>query len=159
MGTFLKKIKSVASSFEGVRGAYDLFIYNFGPNKNYASMHIEVPDTMTMDEYDALIRKIEREVYHKTGVILTGIGAYSYNTKDDEISSIRNKVQEVIFSHDFALQMHGFYVDKANKDMRFDVVMTFDINHSEGVEILVKELKKVFPEYNITINPDIDVSG
>ena len=155
----IKKIKSVASSFEGVRGAYDLFIYNFGPNKNYASMHIEVPDTMTMDEYDALIRKIESEVYHKTGVILTGIGAYSYNTKDDEISTIRNKVQEVIFSHDFALQMHGFYVDKVNKEMRFDVVMTFDINHSEGVEILVKELKKVFPEYNITINPDIDVSG
>lgn len=155
----IKKIKSIASSFEGVRGAYDLFIYNFGPNKDYASIHIEVPDTMTMDEYDTLIRKIEREVYQKTGVILTGIGAYSYNTKDDEISSIRNKVQKVIFSHDFALQMHGFYVDKANKEMRFDVVMTFDINHSVGVEILVKELKKVFPEYNITINSDIDVSG
>lgn len=29
----IKKIKAVASSFEGVRGAYDLFIYNFGPNK------------------------------------------------------------------------------------------------------------------------------
>lgn len=155
----IKKIKAVASSFEGVRGAYDLFIYNFGPNKDYASMHIEVPDTMTMDEYDTLIRKIESEVYKKTGVILTGIGAYSYNTKDDEISSIRNKVQNVIFSHDFALQMHGFYVDKVNRDMRFDVVMTFDINHSEGVAILIEELKKVFPEYNITINPDIDVSG
>jgi cation diffusion facilitator family transporter len=155
----IKKIKAVASSFEGVRGAYDLFIYNFGPNKNYASMHIEVPDTMTMDEYDTLIRKIESEVYKKTGVILTGIGAYSYNTKDNEISSIRNKVQNVIFSHDFALQMHGFYVDKVNRDMRFDVVMTFDINHSEGVAILIEELKKVFPEYNITINPDIDVSG
>lgn len=155
----IKKIKAVASSFEGVKGAYDLFIYNFGPNKNYASMHIEVPDTMTMDEYDTLIRKIESEVYKKTGVILTGIGAYSYNTKDDEISSIRNKVQKVIFSHDFALQMHGFYVDKANKEMRFDVVMTFDINHSEGVDILIDELHKVFPEYHIIINPDIDVSG
>lgn len=155
----IKRIKSIASSFEGVRGAYDLFIYNFGPNKDYASVHIEVPDTMTMDQYDTLIRKIESEVYHKTGVILTGIGAYSYNTKDDEISAIRNRVQEVIFSHDFALQMHGFYVDKVNRDMRFDVVMTFDINHSEGVAILTEELKKVFPEYNITINPDIDVSG
>ena len=152
------KIKEIVSSFEGVRGAYDLFIYNFGPNKDYASVHIEVPDTMTMDQYDTLIRKIESEVYHKTGVILTGIGAYSYNTKDDEISSIRTRVQEVIFSHDFALQMHGFYVDKVNKDMRFDVVMTFDINHSEGVAILIEELKKVFPEYKITINADIDVS-
>lgn len=155
----IQKIKKIASSFEGVRGAYDLFIYNFGPNKDYASIHIEVPDTMTMDEYDTLIRKIEREVYQKTGVILTGIGAYSYNTKDDEISAIRSKVQKVIFSHDFALQMHGFYLDKDKKEIRFDVVMTFDINHSEGVSILTEELNKVLPEYQIMINPDIDISG
>lgn len=70
----------------------------------------------------------------------------------ESVKSIINKVRNII-------QMHGFYVDKVNKEMRFDVVMTFDINHSEGVSILIEELHKVFPEYHITINPDIDVSG
>ncbi len=87
----------IISAFEEVRGAYDLFIYNFGPNKNYASMHIEVPDTMTLDHIMVLIRKIEKKVYHKTGVILTGIGAYSYNTKDDEAASIRRCIR-IIFT-------------------------------------------------------------
>ena len=153
-----QKIKKIASSFEGVRGAYDLFIYNFGPSKNYASIHIEVPDTMTIDEYDVLIRKIEREVYHKTGVILTGIGAYSYNTKDDEAIVIRNKVQKIVLDNDFAIQMHGFYIDKEKKDMRFDVVITFDIEHGEAVKILKEAIKKVYPDYTISINPDIDIS-
>lgn len=153
-----QKIKKIASSFEGVRGAYDLFIYNFGPSKNYASIHIEVPDTMTIDEYDVLIRKIEREVYHKTGVILTGIGAYSYNTKDDEATVIRNKVQKIVLDNDFAIQMHGFYIDKEKKDMRFDVVITFDIEHGEAVKILKEAIKKVYPDYTISINPDIDIS-
>ncbi len=70
----------------------------------------------------------------------------------ESVKSIINKVRNII-------QMHGFYVDKVNKEMRFDVVMTFDINHSGGVSILIEELHKVFPEYHITINPDIDVSG
>ncbi len=152
------KIKKIVSSFEQVRGAYDLFIYNYGPNKNYASIHIEVPDTMTIDEYDVLIRKIEQEVYHKTGVILTGIGAYSYNTKDDDISKIRNQIQEIILSHDFAIQMHGFYIDKIKKEMRFDVVLSFDVDPDEGVNIITNKIKNFFPDYNISIIPDIDIS-
>lgn len=151
-------IKRIVSSFKEVRGAFDLFVYNFGPSKNYASIHVEVPDTMTIDDFDVLTRKIEQEVYHKTGVILTGIGAYSYNTKDDEISAIRNKVQEIVFSHDFALQLHGFYLDKKAKDMRFDVVMSFDVEPGDGAKILTTELKNVYPDYNIEITPDIDIS-
>lgn len=152
------KIKQIVSSFENVRGAYDLFIYNFGPSKNYASVHIEVPDTMTIDEYDVLVRKIEQEVYHKTGVILTGISAYSYNTKDDEAVNIRNRVQEIVLENDFAIQMHGFYIDKVKKDMRFDVVVTFDVDHSEAVKIIINDIKKAFPDYQVSINADIDVS-
>lgn len=152
------KVKEIASSFEEVRGAYDLFIYNFGPSKNYASMHIEVPDTMKIDEYDVLIRKIEQEVYHKTGVILTGIGAYSYNTKDDEAAAIRNEVQKIVLENDFAIQMHGFYIDKVKKEMRFDTVITFDIEPKEAVQILITKINEAFPDYSVSINPDIDVS-
>lgn len=152
------KIKKIVSSFEQVRGAYDLFIYNYGPNKNYASIHIEVPDTMTIAEYDVLVRQIEQEVYHKTGVILTGISAYSYNTKDDEVSQIRNKIHNVIFNHDFVLQMHGFYINKETKEIRFDAVMSFDIASDEGVNILMTDLKEAFPEYQFVITPDIDIS-
>ena len=152
------KIKKIVSSFEQVRGAYDLFIYNYGPNKDYASIHIEVPDTMTIAEYDVLIRQIEQEVYHKTGVILTGISAYSYNTKDDEVSQIRNKIHNVIFNHDFVLQMHGFYINKETKEIRFDAVMSFDIAADEGVNILMTDLKEAFPEYQFVITPDIDIS-
>ncbi len=152
------EIKKIVSSFEQVQGAYDLFIYNYGPSINYASIHIEVPDTMTIAEYDVLVRQIEQEVYHKTGVILTGISAYSYNTKDDEISRIRNKIHNIIFNHDFVIQMHGFYINKETKEIRFDAVMSFDITADEGVKILMEDLNKELPDYNITITPDIDIS-
>ncbi len=151
-------IKRLICEEPEVRGAYDLIINNYGPNRNYASVHIEVPDTMTVEELDVLTRHIEAKVYKETGVILTGVGVYSYNTKDDEVSKIRNKVVETVIAHDFALQMHGFYVDIQTKQMRFDVVFSFEIDAFEGIEIIMGELKALFPEYNVQIAPDVDVT-
>lgn len=150
------KIKRLICEEPDVRGAFDLIMYNYGPNKNYASVHIELPDTMTVDEVDRLTRRIQTKVYHESGVILTGIGIYSYNTSDDEAAKIRNSVQETVLSHDWALQMHGFYADIESKNMRFDVVLSFDIDRDEATNILTKEIQGKYPDYTLQIVPDID---
>lgn len=153
-----QKIKKIVAGHNDVSGAYDLFVYNYGPNKHYASVHIEVPDTMTAEELDILTREIEQDVYHKTGVIMTGIGIYSYNTKDDKISALRSKIQKIVFENEFAIQMHGFYADFENKNIRFDVVLSFEIEAHEGVKKIVEDLKKEFPDYEFAVTPDVDVS-
>ena len=153
-----KQIKRLVNEEPEVRGAYDLNLFNYGPDKYYGSVHMELPDTMTVDEVDVLTRKIQLKVYQETGVILTGIGVYSYNTSNDEAAEIRNTVQHTILSHDWALQMHGFYVDTINKTMRFDVVVSFDIDHKEALEIMTGEVKKLYPDYDVQIIPDVDVT-
>lgn len=152
----VSEIKRLICEEPEVRGAYDLIMYNYGPNKNYASVHIELPDTMTVDEVDRLTRRIQTKVYHESGVILTGIGVYSYNTSCDEATKIRNSVQETALSHDWALQMHGFYADTESKNMRFDVVLSFDIDRNEAMAILTKEIQGQYPDYTLQIVPDID---
>ncbi|MCR5429739.1 MAG: cation diffusion facilitator family transporter, partial [Eubacterium sp.] len=137
-----KQVKEILNREPEVRGAYDLLINNYGPNKNYASVHLELPDTMTVDEVDVLTRKLETNVYKETGIILTGVGVYSYNTSDTVVAHIRNNVQEMIMAHDWALQLHGFYLDIDKKAMRFDVVLSFDIDQKEGIEIICKEVQE-----------------
>ena len=153
-----KRIKMLLAEEPEVRGAYDLFIYNYGPNKDYASVHLELPDTMTVDEVDALTRRVQSKVYSETGIILTGVGVYSFNTKDDKAAEIRNTVQKTVLSHDWAIQLHGFYADTESKFMRFDVVMSFDIPHEEGLSVIRKEVQDLYPEYSIMIAPDTDIS-
>ena len=153
-----QKVKHIVASHKNVTGASDLFMYNYGPNKNYASVHIEVPDTMLADELDILTREIEKDVYHKTGVIMTGIGIYSYNTKDPNVSAMRHEIQKIVFENDFVIQMHGFYADMANKNIRFDIVLNFEIEAREGVKKVTSDLKKEFPDFEFVISPDVDVS-
>ena len=152
------EIKRLLADEPEVRGAYDLILYNYGPDKNLASVHLELPDSMTVEEVDRLTRRLERRVYGETGVILVGVGVYSCNTGDNEAARIFKDVQNKVLSHEWALQVHGFHVDMPAKEMRLDVVMSFDITPKEGVEILLKEIGQAYPDYAIQIIPDVDVS-
>ena len=152
------KIIAIMKEEKDVRGAYDLVLHNYGPDKHLGSVHIELPDHMTVREVDRLTRKLEAKVYKETGVIMTGVGLYSYNTGDSEAAKIQNDVQKRVLAHDWALQLHGFYVDTETKEMTFDVVMSFDIRPREGLQILYEEICKAYPDYKIVIAPDVDVS-
>ncbi len=153
-----QQIKEILKSEPEVRGAYDLVLYNYGPNKDLASVHIELPDTMNVKDVDKLTRTVETKVYEQTGIILAAVGVYSHNTEDNEAARIHSDVRERVTAYDWALQLHGFYVDTEAKDMRFDVVMSFDIKPQEGLRILHADLKQAYPDYNIHIVSDVDLS-
>ena len=153
-----KQIKQIINEEPEVNGAYDLTLFNYGPDRFYGSVHMELPDTMSVAEVDVLTRRVQLKVFRETGVILTGIGVYSYNTSDDEVARIRNTIQKTIMSHEWALQMHGFYADTEAKTIRFDVVVSFDIEQQEALRIMQEEVQKLYPDYTFFIVPDVDVT-
>ena len=154
----VREIKRLIKEEPEVRGVYDLFINNYGPGRDYASLHIEVPDVMTVEEVDTITRRLQQKVYKGTGVIITGVGVYSYNTKDQEAAKIRNTVMETVLQHEWAMQVHAFNADTKKKKMRFDVVLSFDIDPRQGYEVIMKEIRRLYPDYAITITSDIDIA-
>lgn len=152
------EIKRIINEEPEVRGAYDLTLFNYGPDKFYGSVHIELPDQYTVDKADEITRRIQLKVYQGTGVILTGIGIYSYNTTDDEAAKIRDAVRNCVLAHEWALQLHGFYLKPEEKIMRFDVVLSFDISQKEAYSIITDEIKNLYPDYELQLVLDIDVS-
>ena len=152
------EIKRALLSFPEVIGAYDLFVNNFGPERNYASVHLELKDTMTVGEVDVLTREVQKKVYLDTGVIMTAVGVYSYNTSDDEAAAMRNKVLETVLSYKGVLQMHGFFADVAKKEMRFDVVLSFDVDHAQTLQQLYAKIEELYPSFAVSITADVDIS-
>lgn len=151
-------VKELIAEEEGVMGAYDLIINNYGPGRNYASVHIEVPDGIKASEIDRMTRSIQARVHEKTGIILTGIGVYSFNTDDGEASRIREEVSRIALSREGVLQMHGFYLDREKKDLRFDLVFGFDADPAKLTEEIRDEIAGILPGYSVMIAPDVDIS-
>ncbi|MCR4820420.1 MAG: cation diffusion facilitator family transporter [Elusimicrobiales bacterium] len=151
-------IRKIIAAEPQVHGVYDILINNYGPDKNYASLHVELDDTLTVAQVDTLTRKIETNVFHNTGVILTGVGIYARNTSDEEVSQIFNKVQKIVMSHNWALQLHGFYINLEEKKLQFDVVLSFETERDTAIQKLISEIQKEYPEFNIQITPDVDIT-
>lgn len=152
------KVKGLIAEEPEVRGAYDVALHNYGPGKDFAAAHIEVPDDMTVEKLDIITRNIQKRVYRETGIIIQGLSVYSHNTHDGEAAEMRDRVNEIVTANEWAIQTHGFFVDRDEKEMRFDTVLSFDIAVDEALKTIRHQLKEVYPDYDIVINPDINMS-
>ena len=154
-----RDIKRELASYAGVSGAYDLILHSYGPDKLVGSVHIEVPDTMTAPELDALERQMSKDIYEKFGVILTGISIYSVNRQDPETDHLFHEIHDDLLSNPDVLEMHGFNLDKAASTVNFDVVISFDVKDRSALyEQIVKDLHEKYPKYKFFVTLDSDIS-
>jgi cation diffusion facilitator family transporter len=153
-----KQVKGLICQEEGVSGAYDLLMTDYGPGRNYASVHMEVTDTATAEEIDRMTRRIQTRVHEETGLIITGIGIYSRNTHNAETAAIQKAVTEAVMAQEGTMGVHGFYVDTEARDMRFDTVFSFAVDPREALEKVRAAVEALYPEYSITITADVDLS-
>ena len=151
-------IKKLVCSNAEVKGAYDLIVNNYGPDRGIGSIHIEVDDTLTAKEIHPLTRRIAMQVYQEFGIIMT-IGIYASNSSDKEIIAIRDAIKNEVLSHPTIKQMHGFYVDQEIKAISFDVIVDFE---DKEAPLLIKQihdnLAQKFPDYQFNIVEDKDFS-
>ena len=155
----IESLKATVMEFEDVFGVYDVVLHNYGPDTLIGSLHIEVLDTYTAGELDELERKIMKAAYDKNHVILAGISVYARNSKDDRAKKDFEKVRHLVMSHEYVLQMHGFYINYEEKIMNFDIILDFDSpDRNEEYLHILSDVNEAFPDFAIGITLDLDVS-
>ena len=151
-------IKKLVCSNKEVKGAYDLIVNNYGPDRGIGSIHIEVDDNLTAKEIHPLTRKISMQVYKEFCIIMT-IGIYATNSSNKQINAIRTAINKEVLSHPTIKQMHGFYVDQELKTISFDVIVDFNDKDSASlIKEIREDLMKQFPDYHFIIIEDKDFS-
>ncbi|MBQ9414953.1 MAG: cation transporter [Clostridia bacterium] len=151
-------VKETIAAFPDVMGAYDLILHNYGPDMLIGSVHIEVPDTLSVKALDKLERDIQQVVYEQHGIVLTGVSIYCQNT-EDAAARILDTVRQTVMEHDYVLQMHGFYVNEEERELRFDVVIDFAAPDREAVYTAIcEDVQSLCPDYRVQITLDSDIS-
>lgn len=148
-----KKIKNIVKSFKEVNGVYDLILNNYGPDNYIGSFHIEISDSTKASHIDHLTRKITAKIYEETSVIISAIGIYTSNTKEDE------QITKIIKKYPSIKEIHGLYINEEKHDINFDII--FDFNEKNKKEIydkLLNDVKNIYKDYNIYITIDLDIS-
>ncbi len=154
-----KNIKKTVCELPGVKGAFDLMIHDYGTQMVFCSLNIEVDESLTAREIDDISREVRRKVFHVYRIYISSVGIYSINTKSEEINEMYRRVMEVLSHYNHVIQMHGFHVDEAKKEISFDVVISFDAKNRRAYYLDInRRLAKTFPKYSINIALDSDYS-
>lgn len=151
-----QSLKAKIRTYEGVKGAYDLALHNYGPMEIMGSVHIEVDDHMTAKEIHRLTRHIIEDIFREYGIVLT-VGIYASNTTGS-FGVVQEEVRNIVANYPDVLQMHGFYYDEERKEILFDMVADFHADANELRKKICAEIEKKYPGFTCSINNDTDYS-
>ncbi|NLO99576.1 MAG: cation transporter [Clostridiaceae bacterium] len=144
-------------SYDGVLGIHDLVVHSYGPEKTFASVHVEVDANGDLLESHDLIDVIEKDITNKFAVN-TVIHMDPIVTDDESINDLRRKVDEIVRGIDDKLSMHDFRVvmGKTHSNLIFDVLLppSFDSCETELRKTIDEEIKKIDTTFNSVITLD-----
>jgi cation diffusion facilitator family transporter len=155
--TLTKSIKEEVMSHDGVKGAYDLLLNNYGPVKMTGSIHIEVDENATGKQIFVLTKTIQSAIIKKYDTFLT-IGIYIVNS-DDGISEMSEDIRKIVMSYEYLLEIHALYIVQERKLVTFDVVIDLVADKAEEIRgNIEKELKGKYDNFTFMITYDTDYS-
>lgn len=162
-GEITTKVKHTVASVEGVRGAYDLILNDYGPSRMMGSVHIEVDEGMSARRIDGITREVQKRVMEQCGVTLHTVGIYSMNSDADEKTStaaaIAGEVKRLQESMEHVRETHALYVDPLLKTASLDVVVDFEApDRREVLRQMKSRLEEAFPGYGFSLTLDADIS-
>ncbi|WP_441561579.1 cation diffusion facilitator family transporter [Colibacter massiliensis] len=157
--TLIRKLKETIASYPHVGGVYDLILNSYGPGETIGSVHISLPDTLTIADVHPLNKRIASDIYDKFGIVMT-IGVYAENQNDLKALQIKKELDDILSLYPHVLQIHAFYVQECEKTIYYDLIFDFDEPDPRGaLESIEKELQKRIPEYRQFAVLDTDFSN
>lgn len=149
-----QNIKKTIAGFNGVNGAFDLILHNYGPDKAIGSVHVEIDGEMSAVEIHKLTKQIQKKIMEQFHIFLT-VGIYAVDHQDIEKVSIRENINGLCKSKSGVINTHGYYIDLEEKIISFDVGIDFTISeHSVFNNELTQMIENEYPGFRVIINLD-----
>lgn len=153
----IKSIEERIRCFDGVLGIHDLHVHNYGPNKFYASVHVEVDSAVDVMESHDLIDEIERDFANNTDIMLV-IHLDPIVIGDPELDTYRQEILAIVQQLDKAFDIHDFRMVKGptHTNLIFDVAVSYDtkLTSTQIVEHIQQQISLEHP--NVYVVPTVE---
>ena len=154
----INQIKERLSAVDNIIGYHDLLIHNYGPNKTFASVHIEIDDTWNLRKAHEKTDLIEREFKKELGIELV-CHVDPVSIHDQEQNRIHLLLKEIINGIDDTLKMHDLQIEKEKNEagiMHFDIVIPkgFGLDDQELTQKIQLAVTRKIGDYQVQITFD-----
>ncbi len=160
----VKDIVGRLKSYSGVLGIHDLVIHNYGADRCFASVHVEVDADRDVLESHDMIDRIEVDIRKELGVdLVVHLDPVAIN--DHRVNELHLQVHEIVdgiaAQYSSPVSIHDFRIvfGTTHTNIIFDLALTseFPLTNDELVNSIRGEIsQKIGPDYNAVITIDRD---
>ncbi len=159
----IENIESIITSFEDFIGVHDLIVHNYGPGREFASVHVEVPQNVDIVKCHEKIDICEKLIKEKLGVELV-IHMDPVETDNEEINTAKSVILNKLKSIHPHLTLHDFRMtpkSDSRTNFIFDVVIPagFTVSQNELRQKIDDAVKELDPTYYTVVTFDNDFTG
>ena len=130
---FIEELERNILSFEGFIGIHDLIVHNYGPGRQFASVHVEVPQNVDIVKCHEQIDICEKVIQEKMGIMLV-IHMDPIDNESEVLKHTKEKMLDAIHTIDKRLTLHDFRMtphSELRTNLIFDVVIPSDLKISD----------------------------
>lgn len=159
----IEDIKDNILSYNEFVGIHDLIIHNYGPGRQFASVHVEVPQDIDIVKCHEQIDLCEKQIYEKLGIELV-IHMDPIDVNNEAVNFAKAKLTEALKEIHENLTLHDFRMTpecETRTNLIFDVVLPvgFKMKNNELSEKINQIAKEINPTYCCVITFDHDFTG
>ncbi len=159
----IEDIKNTIMSFKEFVGIHDLIVHNYGPGRQFASVHVEVPQDIDIVKCHEQIDLCEKLINEKLNIELV-IHMDPIDVNNETVNFAKSRLSEALKSIDQNLTLHDFRMTpecETRTNLIFDIVVPAnckiaqnDLNRKIGE--IAKEINQT---YCCVITFDRDFTG
>ncbi len=159
----IESLENTILSFREFVGIHDLIVHNYGPGRQFASVHVEVPQDTDIVKCHEQIDLCEKLVGEQLDLSLV-IHMDPIDVNNATVAVTRQKLAETIKVIDEHLTLHDFRMTPLSEkrtNLIFDVVVPASVKlNDKELEEKIKNLAKLInPIFECVITFDNDFSG
>ena len=137
----LKNIEDDILKHDKILGLHDMMIVNFGPDKNYLTLDVEIPYNLSLVQAHNIIDEIEKEIASKYNLdISIHVDPVGYYSEDEKL--VVKKLKEIVKVDKMIISFHDIYIEDGK--IFADIVIDNDkIDKKEGIEVIREKVEDI----------------
>ena len=153
----VQMIRDKIMSYPGVLGTHDLMLHDYGPGRQFASVHVEVAAERDMMESHDMVDNIERDFLAHTGIHMV-VHMDPIVTADPVVAELRLFLTNTVTEMDPSLSIHDLRIvpGPTHTNVIFDCVVPHECSAcpTDVCHRIRERVKAVYPDYFCVITVD-----
>lgn len=153
----VEALKKKILSYDHVSGIHDLIVHSYGPGRDFATVHVEMPSDLNVMVGHNIIDDIENDVKKEMGIDLT-IHYDPIEVNNERVTELKEITESVVRKVNPELSIHDFRIvdGPMHTNLIFDVVIPYGFKESpkEIISEISSQISKINSSYFTVIKAE-----